>query len=375
MKILIDILHPAHVHFFRNFAREAIALGHQIRITSRGKEMTTSLLDAYGLEHRQLTDQSRTTKGLAVELVKHTAMLMAEVRRFQPDVMMGIMAPCIALARILAPARALAFYDNETARTTNQVVYRLCDAYLSPTAFRTDLGPKQIRYPGYHEMAYLHPRWFEPRRTPLERLALNPNERLFLVRFVGWWASHDRGEQGFTEQGKIQLVRDLAAAGRVIVSSEAPLPAELQDYAYKLPPEDMHHVLAYADLFVGESSTMASEACLLGTHSVYVSKTGRGINDEQAQKISHTKFFSHHQENEALNLVRELCKRGDLKAAALAQRQRMIKQSVDPTTALLNLVSHKGLTSKTPASVWRQACQRAFAPSTGSYWPLDSVTV
>ncbi len=85
MKILIDILHPAHVHFFRNFAREAIALGHQIRITSRGKEMTTSLLDAYGLEHRQLTDQSRTTKGLAVELVKHTAMLMAEVRRFQPD--------------------------------------------------------------------------------------------------------------------------------------------------------------------------------------------------------------------------------------------------------------------------------------------------
>ena len=364
MKILIDILHPAHVHFFRNFVREVLTLGHQIKITSRDKEMTTSLLHAYGLEHRQLSCQSHTTAGLAFELASHTARLIREARHFQPDVMLGIMAPCIALARSILPTRTLALYDNESAYNTNRFVYRLCDAYIAPTAFRTELGPKLIRYPGYHELAYLHPRWFKPQHSRMERLNLRPNERLFLVRFVGWWASHDRGERGFTEQGKIQLIRELAAHGRVLVSSEYPLPTELQNYAYNLPPEDIHHILAYTDLFVGESSTMASEACLLGTHSIYLSKTGRGVNDEQSQKYTHAHFFNHSQEKNVLQMVRDLCKRTDLKARAIAQRERMIAQCIDPTMALLNLITKYQLSNKSSASSWRKACKSAFMPST-----------
>ena len=34
MRILIDILHPAHVHFFRPFIGEMQARGHEIRVTS-----------------------------------------------------------------------------------------------------------------------------------------------------------------------------------------------------------------------------------------------------------------------------------------------------------------------------------------------------
>jgi predicted glycosyltransferase len=197
----------------------------------------------------------------------------------------------------------------------------------------------------------------------MERLNLRPNERLFLVRFVGWWASHDRGERGFTEQGKIQLIRELAAHGRVLVSSEYLLPPELQNYAYNLPPEDIHHILAYTDLFVGESSTMASEACLLGTHSIYLSKTGRGVNDEQSQKFTHAHFFNHSQEKSVLQMVRDLCKRTDLKARAIAQRERMITQCIDPTRSLLDLITQQQLSYKSSAVIWRSACERAFTPS------------
>ena len=34
MNIVIDINHPAHVHFFRNFARGAEAAGHKVMVTA-----------------------------------------------------------------------------------------------------------------------------------------------------------------------------------------------------------------------------------------------------------------------------------------------------------------------------------------------------
>ena len=37
MRLLIDILHPAHVHVFRNLAHELTERGHQVRFTLREK--------------------------------------------------------------------------------------------------------------------------------------------------------------------------------------------------------------------------------------------------------------------------------------------------------------------------------------------------
>ncbi len=43
MKILIDIGHPAHVHIFRNFAKEMTKKGHKVLMTCREKENTKAL--------------------------------------------------------------------------------------------------------------------------------------------------------------------------------------------------------------------------------------------------------------------------------------------------------------------------------------------
>jgi hypothetical protein len=39
MKILIDIGHPAHVHFFKNAIRELEGRGHEVKVTARDKEV------------------------------------------------------------------------------------------------------------------------------------------------------------------------------------------------------------------------------------------------------------------------------------------------------------------------------------------------
>ena len=86
MKILIDILHPAHVHFFKHFHEEMTGRGHEICLTVRSKEISVELLEAYQLPYRLISAQRVGAAGLALELVQRTYRLMQIVRDFQPDV-------------------------------------------------------------------------------------------------------------------------------------------------------------------------------------------------------------------------------------------------------------------------------------------------
>ena len=105
-----------------------------------------------------------------------------------------------------------------------------------------------------------------------------------MVRFVSWQASHDSREVALTLEQQKALIDRLARNGRVLVSSEAPLPRELEGHRMQGPVEDIHHLLAFARVVVGESSTMASEAAVLGTPAVFIAKTGRGYTDDQERR-------------------------------------------------------------------------------------------
>ena len=53
MKLLIDILHPAHVHIFKNLIRELEAEGHEVHLTMREKDCSRDLLEQYGFSANQ----------------------------------------------------------------------------------------------------------------------------------------------------------------------------------------------------------------------------------------------------------------------------------------------------------------------------------
>jgi predicted glycosyltransferase len=44
MKVLIDIGHPAHVHFYKNTIKELEAKGHEVLVTARDKDVAINLL-------------------------------------------------------------------------------------------------------------------------------------------------------------------------------------------------------------------------------------------------------------------------------------------------------------------------------------------
>jgi predicted glycosyltransferase len=297
MRVLVDILHPAHVHVFGALAKELTTRGHEVRFTLREKECARDLLDQRGLTYQTLSTQQQGA-GLAREFLERNARLWGVVSQFRPHFLAGIMGPSITvvgrLRRLLARdrARIAVFYDTEIARLTNAVVYPLADYVCTPDCYQEPVHGNHITYPGYHELAYLHPNRFTPDPEVVRRAGIDPGSRYAIVRFVSYKATHDLGTVGLRDEQKVALVRALAAHGNVYVSSEASLPPELEPYRLRITVSDIHHIIAHARLLAGESATMASEAAVLGVPAVYISPLGRGYTDDEEIRYQLVRNFT-----------------------------------------------------------------------------------
>jgi len=333
MRILIDILHPAHVHFFRNFHTEMTDRGHQVCITARDKDRSVELLQAFGLPYQQISRQKSGT-GLAVEMAQRTARLMKIMRSFRPDVMTGIMGPSIAVAGAVRGVPAVVFYDTEFAVQTNRMVYPLAHSVCTPDSYQGKVPGRHLQYAGYHELAYLHPNRFQPDPTVLGEFGISPGEPYSIVRFVSWQAVHDRKERGLSPKQKLHLIEVLERRGRVLISSESPLEGRLADLAVPGRVEQIHHLIAQARLVVGESATMSSEAAVLGVPAVFIATTGRGYTDDEERRYGLVRHFTEDQYDMALSAIEEiLAEPADTWRTA---RQRLLEEKIDVTAWMID---------------------------------------
>jgi len=333
MRILIDILHPAHVHFFRNFRAEMTDRGHEVCITARDKDRSVELLQAFGLPYQQISRQ-KSGAGLAVEMAQRTPRLMKIMRRFRPDVMTGIMGPSIALAGAVRRVPAVVFYDTEFARQTNRIVYPLAYSVCTPDSYQGKVPGRHLQYAGYHELAYLHPNRFQPDPAVLGDFGISPGEPYSIVRFVSWQAVHDRKERGLTAGQKLRLIDVLQRHGRVLISSESPLEGPLADLAVRGRVEQIHHLIAHARLVVGESATMSSEAAVLGVPAVFIATTGRGYTDDEERRFGLVRHFTEDRYDMALSAVEEILAQPAV--TWRTARHRLLEEKIDVTAWMID---------------------------------------
>jgi uncharacterized protein len=333
VRILIDILHPAHVHFFRNFHHEMTDRGHEMVITARDKDRSVELLRAYDLPYLEISQQ-RGGYGLALEMGQRTARLLRIMRTAKPDVMTGIMGPSIAVAGRVLGVPAVVFYDTEFAAQTNRVVFPLAHSVCTPDCYQAKVRGRHRQYRGYHELAYLHPGRFRPDPTRLAGFGIGPDEPYSIVRFVSWQAVHDRRELGLAAKQKRHLVEVLQRHGRVLISSEAPLSGDLTEFAVRGPVADIHHLIAHAQLVVGESATMSSEAAVLGVPAVFIATTGRGYTDDEERRYGLVRHFTDREYDLAVSVVEDLL--STPRSAWDAARQRLLDDKIDVTQWMID---------------------------------------
>ncbi|MCU4753699.1 DUF354 domain-containing protein [Halobacteria archaeon AArc-curdl1] len=266
MSILIQIAHPGHVHFFKNTIFELERKNVDLLITSRDKDITVRLLDDLGIDHIVLSGQEGR-----LQIREHMSYMWNTynlVKNFQPEVITGVGGLTAAHVSAITNTKSYVFTDSENAVLQNKLAFPFADRIYTPTSYRNNLGPKQIRYPGYHELAYLHPDRFTPDKSVLESNGIDPNEKYSILRFVSGGAYHDIGTDGLSHQRKQELIEILSERGDVYISSEGPLAPEFNKFRLPVEPRQIHHLLSFADLYVGDSGTMATEAAVLGTPAI-----------------------------------------------------------------------------------------------------------
>ncbi|MDG5758522.1 DUF354 domain-containing protein [Natronococcus sp. A-GB1] len=279
MRVIVTIQHPAHVHFFKHAITELEADGNDVYVFARENEVVRDLLESYDIDHEILAGESDSLFSLARVQATYEARLLARARKIKPDVITAIGGPAATHVAKLVGAKSVVFYDTEHATLIKMLAYPFADIICTPECYDGDIGSKKVEYPGYHELAYLHPDRFEPDPAVLEEAGLEPDDTFVVMRLSSWDSSHDMGQGGFNDP--IEAVERLEDAGAtVLITSEVPLPDELEANRMTTSPEQIHDLLAYADCFVGEGATTAAEAAILGTPAVYVNSLSLGYMQE-----------------------------------------------------------------------------------------------
>ncbi len=269
MKVLFDIGHPAHVHFFRYIIRDLEKNGHDIKICVREREgIVKELLETYGFKYEELEENTPGLVNKMFTMFKNDRKLLKISKQFNPDLFVSVASPYAAQVGWLTGKPSIAFTNTDTASLIFALTVPFTDSIITPKKFTRDLGKKQIRINGFKELAYLHPSRFEPDSTVLNLLGVSTDEKYVILRFSSFDSSHDIGISGFTLEDKRELVKSLEPYARVFISSEVVLPADLEQYALKIPPHIILDVLHYASLLIGDSGTITSEAAILGTPTI-----------------------------------------------------------------------------------------------------------
>ncbi len=331
-KILIDINHPAHVHLFSNFARIMKELGYEILFTTRDKEVSIDLLKAYSLNFVSFGKHKKDLFNKIKGLFEFNFKLLKTALKFKPDLFLSMGSIYAAQVSFLINKPHIALDDTEHA-SEHHILYKpFSKTLLNPSCFKKDFGSKQICYEGYHELAYLHPNYFIPNKDIHNLLGINKNESYVILRFVSWEASHDKGHGGFTPEFKFHLVEELSKQKKLFISSESPLPAKLKKFQINIPPIKMLDALAYANLFIGEGATMASECAMLGTPAIYVNTLSAGTLEEQKKYGLIVKTTDSDKiMEEALNILSN----SESKNIFQKKRYRMLAEKIDVTAFMV----------------------------------------
>lgn len=333
MRLLITIQHPANVHLFRYVIERLESEGHVVRVAVREKDVTTELLRRYGIPYELL---GRETDGI-VDLVgvqlRYEYGVYRLARRFRPDVITASGGLTASHVGALTNARSVVFLDTETTVAAgNRLTVPFADVVCTPRSFREEYGAKHRRYAGLHEQAYLRPERFDPDPERLRAHDVDPDERFFVLRLNAWNAHHDVNKKGFSRAGIRELVESLSEHGSVYVSHEGRLPDDLAAHRLPVPPQHVHHLLAYADLFVGEVATMTIEAALLGTPTVRLSPFA-GPNDMgkfvELERAGLVRSFPEDEEPRAIERAETLAVDGDANRRWERNRDRYLDETID----------------------------------------------
>ena len=128
----------------------------------------------------------------------------------------------------------------------------------------------------------------------------------------------------------------------IYITSERELEPEFEHYRITIDPINMHHALYYADMYIGDSQTMAAEAAVLGTPSLrfndFVGKLG--YLEELEHKYGLTYGIKTAEPEKLYQKIEELLHVPDLSEEWQRRKRKMLSEKIDVTAFMVWLVEN-----------------------------------
>jgi uncharacterized protein len=343
MNILFDIAHPADVHLFRHVRSKLISHGHNVFFMARDKDVVIQLLEAYEIPYEKGTIAKKGFIALSCELISWFFNAFSIIRRHKINLAVSLSSPSTAWAAKLNGITHLMFNDTETGVAQLRMARPATKMIYTPNCLLADWGPKQVRYNGIHDLAYLRPEYFTPKRPELGALMADEENYQIakslisasrpltfdyaIVRFVSWNAAHDWGKKKTSADFQKKICDMISEKMQVFISAEGELPENLEKYRLKISPDCLHDAMAFSQFVVGDGATTATEAAVLGVPSLYVSPFADSLGYCRLLR-EHGLLTAVKDETEAIDAIKEFLENPDLEERK-ERREHFLNETID----------------------------------------------
>jgi len=303
VRIWADLTNTAHVLVLRPLVEILERDGHEVEITARPLSHTLELLDDWGHEYTTLgayggvsrAGKARAAAARVVEMLR-----FGRGRGFDAALAHGSTDLPMACRALRVPNSTM--FDYEWATLQHNVNCRLANRVLVPDAIPAERlrrygakPPKLVRYPGLKEEYYMAD--FDPERSVLEQLGVNPGLPLAVVRTAPSYALYLGGSETPLLPRVLEHVVKNEGAQAVVL---ARTPEQREDIRklgleHVIVPDravDGRSLVAFADVLVSAGGTMNREAAVLGTPVWSIFEGKLGAVDEMLAREGRLKFLN-----------------------------------------------------------------------------------
>lgn len=271
MRIVFDLLHPAHVNFFKNVIRRLDDEGHEVTIIGLRRGALPSIIEReFGGFKRVLIGRHR---GSRVSIIVEANMvrfwqLLAYLGGKRMDVGVTVGGFLLGAALTLLGKPNIQFDDDPESRKNFRLEKLTSTELFLPIFGEGWPGVQVLR--ALKEWAYLSPRYFQPQVSALEPYGVTHKKFIF-IREVS------TGSLNYYRQVPNVIA---AIASQVALPRDVKVLLSLEDkrtsgqypgdwIQLREPVDDIHSLMYHSKIVISSGDSMAREGAMLGVPSLY----------------------------------------------------------------------------------------------------------
>lgn len=339
MNILVQLVHPAHYYYYKIVVERLRKDGHRVFIAITTKDILEELVKDAGWEYENVMLISH--KGLKIgyfyDMCARNWRILKMCKKNKVDLLTGSSVEISQIGWLLRkPSINIGEDDACIVPKYTNAIAPFLDVRVTPDSCDNGkIEPKSIHYSGFLKLAYLHPNVFSPSESVVKSYGIDVSKPYFLLRFSALKAHHDTGIKGIDDHIADKIIEMLSPFGRILITSERKLEDRFEQYRLHINPLDIHHIMSFAMIYIGDSQSMANEAAMLGVPSLrfndFVGKKKIGVMEELEHKYGLTCGISPSDPAKLYAKIEEFLSMPNLRDEFQNRRQKMLADKIDVT--------------------------------------------